>query len=157
METLPATIITSACLGEARNTSAPNRLRSKREAADAIISMAQHAKPNESGQTLLRRPQFTRSSSFASTTGDPLPTPNAGVGVAESCAVISVIVFAIILSFYPLMQGFATFFTKYETEDGLLKVSFFRQNPNTSHLKANHGNHQTKDGSTGNSHHNPIG
>src|SRR5271169_4902546 len=48
--TVPATIIRSACRGDGRNTSAPNRAMSKREVVEAIISMAQHAKPNVSGQ-----------------------------------------------------------------------------------------------------------
>ena len=43
--TVPATIIKSAWRGEGRNTSAPNRARSKREAPAAIISMAQQASP----------------------------------------------------------------------------------------------------------------
>src|SRR5438067_6093086 len=48
--TVPATIIRSDCRGDARNTSAPNRAMSKRDAEAAIISMAQHARPNPIGQ-----------------------------------------------------------------------------------------------------------
>ena len=59
---MPATIIKSACLGVARNTSIPNRLMSKRDIALAIISNAQHASPNDSGHTADFLPQFTRAS-----------------------------------------------------------------------------------------------
>src|SRR5215469_18441159 len=55
----PATIIKSACLGDGRNTSAPNCATSNREAAIDIISIAQQASPNPSGQIELRRAQFT--------------------------------------------------------------------------------------------------
>ena len=53
----------SAWRGDGRNTSAPNRERSNREAALAIISIAQHAKPNVRGHIALRRAQLTSSSS----------------------------------------------------------------------------------------------
>jgi hypothetical protein len=53
---VPATIMTSHCRGEGRNTSAPNRARSKREAPVAIISMAQQARPKVIGQSELARP-----------------------------------------------------------------------------------------------------
>src|SRR4029079_19621667 len=46
----PATIIRSDWRGEPRNTSAPKRAISYREALIAIISMAQHARPNVTGQ-----------------------------------------------------------------------------------------------------------
>ena len=49
--TVPATISRSACRGEARKTSAPNREMSKRDADAAIISIAQHARPNPIGQS----------------------------------------------------------------------------------------------------------
>src|ERR1051325_7458251 len=49
LETRPETIITSACRGEARKTSAPNRARSLRELVTFIISIAQHANPNVAG------------------------------------------------------------------------------------------------------------
>src|SRR6185436_19763596 len=48
--TVPATIIRSDWRGEARNTSAPKRAMSKREAEAAIISIAQHARPKPIGQ-----------------------------------------------------------------------------------------------------------
>src|SRR5260221_8397843 len=56
-------IIRSAWRGEGRNTSAPNRATSNRAAAIDIISIAQHAKPNPSGQIELFRAQFTALSS----------------------------------------------------------------------------------------------
>ncbi len=49
--TVPETIIKSAWRGVGRKTSEPNREMSKREVAEAIISMAQHASPNVSGHT----------------------------------------------------------------------------------------------------------
>src|SRR5579885_1272850 len=48
--TVPATIIRSDCRGEGRNTSAPNRAISNRAVVEAIISIAQHARPKVSGQ-----------------------------------------------------------------------------------------------------------
>src|SRR5215469_1763500 len=56
--TVPATIIKSACRGEGRKTSAPNRAMSKREVEDAIISIAQQASPKVSGQMALFRAQL---------------------------------------------------------------------------------------------------
>ena len=56
--TVPETIITSACRGEPRNTSAPNRAMSNRLDAVQIISIAQHARPKPSGHRLDRRPQL---------------------------------------------------------------------------------------------------
>src|SRR5512135_212663 len=56
--TVPETIITSAWRGEPRNTSAPNRAISNRLDAVQIISIAQQARPNPSGQRLDRRPQL---------------------------------------------------------------------------------------------------
>src|SRR5918912_1509029 len=50
-DTRPATIIRSACRGEARKTSEPKRAMSKREALAAIISMAQQARPKVTGQS----------------------------------------------------------------------------------------------------------
>src|ERR1035438_2386152 len=67
--TVPATIMRSLCRGLGRKTSAPKRAISKREVLAAIISMAQQARPNVSGQmddsraqlntwsTLLARPR----------------------------------------------------------------------------------------------------
>src|SRR5574337_1349072 len=48
--TVPATIITSDWRGDGRNTPAPKRSRSKREAPAAIISIAQQARPKVIGQ-----------------------------------------------------------------------------------------------------------
>src|SRR4051794_28155735 len=60
--TVPATIIRSAWRGEGRKTSAPNRAKSYRAMVVAIISIAQHAKPNCKGQTEFLRPQLYNSS-----------------------------------------------------------------------------------------------
>src|SRR6266581_9195725 len=56
--TVPATIMRSDWRGDGRNTSAPNRAMSNREVVDAIISIAQHASPNVSGQSALFRAQL---------------------------------------------------------------------------------------------------
>src|SRR5579862_2945109 len=56
--TVPATIIRSDCRGLGRKTSAPNRAISKREVEEAIISMAQHARPKVSGQSADLRAQL---------------------------------------------------------------------------------------------------
>src|SRR5260370_22982913 len=56
--TVPATIIRSAWRGDGRNTSAPNLAISNREVVEAIISIAQHASPNVSGQMALLRAQL---------------------------------------------------------------------------------------------------
>src|SRR5438552_308308 len=94
VETRPATIITSAWRGDGLNTSAPNRDTSKRDAAAAIISIAQQARPNVSGQRLLRRAQLTSSASDARTKGWPAG-PKPGVAMLESCAEISIVDLAI--------------------------------------------------------------
>jgi len=47
-QTVPATIITSDCLGEGRGIT-PKRSKSYREAFAAIISIAQQANPNVMG------------------------------------------------------------------------------------------------------------
>src|SRR3954453_24050352 len=57
--TVPATIIRSDWRGDARNTSAPKRAMSKRDAEAAIISMEQHARPNPIGQIDDSRAQFS--------------------------------------------------------------------------------------------------
>src|SRR3989442_4169133 len=49
MVTVPDTIIRSECRGEAHGTM-PKRSTSKRDANVAIISIAQHARPNVTGQ-----------------------------------------------------------------------------------------------------------
>src|SRR5262245_34561298 len=61
--TVPATIIRSAWRGVARNAPAPKRSMSNRLAPAAIISMAQHARPNVIGQILACRAQFIDCSS----------------------------------------------------------------------------------------------
>src|SRR6266478_6927515 len=48
-ETRPETIITSACLGDARKTSEPNRAKSLRPLVAFIISIAQQASPKVAG------------------------------------------------------------------------------------------------------------
>ena len=58
---VPATIITSLCLGLALKT-IPNLSISYLLAAECIISTAQHARPNVMGQREPLRAQFTRSS-----------------------------------------------------------------------------------------------
>src|SRR5213075_2554760 len=67
-ETRPETIITSACRGDARNVSAPNRERSFREETVFIISIAQHARPKVAGHKLDLRAQLTTASSLTVTT-----------------------------------------------------------------------------------------
>src|SRR5262245_63277510 len=59
MLTRPATIMRSACRGEARNTSAPKREMSKRGPTIAIISIAQQARPKPSGQMAFTRDWLT--------------------------------------------------------------------------------------------------
>jgi hypothetical protein len=54
-------IIRSLCRGEPRNTSAPKRAISKREALIDIISMAQQARPKVMGQMEFLRAQLTAS------------------------------------------------------------------------------------------------
>src|ERR1700729_3151642 len=56
--TVPATIIRSAWRGEGRKTSAPKRAMSKRAVVEAIISMAQQARPKVSGQIADLRAQL---------------------------------------------------------------------------------------------------
>src|SRR5208283_522499 len=69
---VPATIITSDWRGEGLKTPAPKRSRSKREAPAAIISIAQHARPNVIGHSELARARFRISSRRANwTTGAP--------------------------------------------------------------------------------------
>ena len=62
-ETRPAIIIKSAWRGDPRNTSAPKRAMSNREALIDIISIAQQASPNVIGQIEFLRAQFTALSS----------------------------------------------------------------------------------------------
>src|SRR6478736_1557586 len=65
----PATIIKSDCRGLPRNTSAPKRAMSYREALIAIISIAQHARPNVTGQIDDRRAHCTIFSTVVISTG----------------------------------------------------------------------------------------
>src|SRR5215469_4298821 len=58
LETRPAMIIKSDCRGEPRNTSAPKRAMSNREALIDIISMAQQARPKDIGQMEFLRAQL---------------------------------------------------------------------------------------------------
>src|SRR3990170_817439 len=74
--TRPAQISTSAWRGEKAMRSMPNRARSKRLAAVAMNSMAQHAVPNAMGQSELARDQLTRKSSrVVSQLGELVITP----------------------------------------------------------------------------------
>src|SRR5215216_1445943 len=57
--TVPAIMIRSLCRGLGRKTPAPKRSMSNRPAPVAIISMAQHAKPNVMGQSADLRAQLT--------------------------------------------------------------------------------------------------
>src|SRR5918997_3234081 len=75
----PATIIRSDWRGEPRNTSAPKRAMSYREQLIAIISIAQHARPNVTGQIDERRAHCTILSTVVVRTGrssivDPPPS-----------------------------------------------------------------------------------
>src|ERR1051325_3914487 len=56
--TVAATIIKSLCRGLGRNTSLPKRAMSKRAVDDAIISMAQQARPKVIGQMADLRAQL---------------------------------------------------------------------------------------------------
>src|SRR6266481_3305852 len=56
-------IIRSDCRGEPRNTSAPKRAISNRDALIDIISMAQHARPKDMGQMEFLRAQLMALSS----------------------------------------------------------------------------------------------
>src|SRR5215467_1536950 len=75
LETRPAMIMRSDCRGDGRNTSAPKRAISKREAPMDIISMAQQAKPNVIGQMEFLRIQLTALSSVVSTTPSGVGLP----------------------------------------------------------------------------------
>src|SRR6202022_2466264 len=62
--TVPATIMTSDCLGENRITSAPNRAKSNRAHAVANISIAQQARPIGIGQREFFRIQLMHASNL---------------------------------------------------------------------------------------------
>src|SRR4051812_9969572 len=68
LQTVPATIITSAWRGEARKMM-PKRSRSLRAAPVAIISMAQQARPKLIGQSDEERAQLNNFSSVVVITG----------------------------------------------------------------------------------------
>src|SRR5580692_3494156 len=68
LETRPAIMMRSDCRGDGRNTSAPKRAMSKRDAPMDIISIAQQAKPNVIGQMEFLRTQLTALSIVVSTT-----------------------------------------------------------------------------------------
>src|SRR5512142_2415561 len=65
----PATIIRSDWRGEPRNTSAPKRAMSYRDALIDIISIAQHARPKVTGQIDERRAHWTIFSTVVVSTG----------------------------------------------------------------------------------------
>src|SRR3569833_846395 len=69
-ETRPAMIFCLFWRGEPRNTSAPKREISKREALIDIISIAQQASPKAIGQMEFFRPQLITLSSVVGTTPD---------------------------------------------------------------------------------------
>src|SRR5207248_3058013 len=77
-ETRPAMIIKSDWRGDGRNTSAPKRAMSKRDAPMAIISMAQQARPKVMDQMEFLRAQLMALSRVVrmSPSGWP-PSPNA--------------------------------------------------------------------------------
>src|SRR5580765_660386 len=84
--TVPETIIKSECRGEAHGTM-PSRSTSKREAKVAIISIAQHARPNVTGQTDDLRAQLKKPSATVVTTKPPgkLWMPSVSASKAEEC------------------------------------------------------------------------
>src|SRR6478752_4308667 len=75
LETRPAMMIRSDWRGDGRNTSAPNRAMSKRDAPIDIISMAQQARPKVSGQMEFFRIQFTAESRVVRTTPSGVGLP----------------------------------------------------------------------------------
>src|SRR6266851_4295584 len=64
---VPDTIIRSDCRGLGRKTPAPKRSMSKRDAPVAIISIAQHARPNVIGQSADLRAQLKTKSTVVET------------------------------------------------------------------------------------------
>src|SRR3989338_36683 len=79
---VPATIITSHCLGDARNTPAPNLSISKRGAPVLIISIAQQARPKVRGQREEALPHFNTLSPVVRTIPPPgnfSISPEAGI------------------------------------------------------------------------------
>src|SRR5208283_270778 len=90
LETRPAIIIRSLWRGEGRNTSAPKRAMSNRDAPIDIISMAQQARPNVIGQMEPLRIQFTAESSVVST------TPS-GVGLPKVRSLTTFLPFSVVM------------------------------------------------------------
>ena len=89
--TVPATIIRSACRGEGRKTSMPNREMSNRDMALAIISKAQQASPKDRGHTADFLPQPISASMevtarFCFRSSDTLMP---GTGIASVCVSFS--------------------------------------------------------------------
>src|SRR5579864_5509779 len=74
-DTRPAMMIRSLWRGDGRNTSAPKRAISNREAPIDIISMAQQANPNVMGHIELLRIQLTAESRVVSTTPSGVGLP----------------------------------------------------------------------------------
>src|SRR5881275_1834708 len=74
-DTRPAMMIRSDCRGDGRNTSAPKRAISKREAPIDIISMAQQARPKVIGQIEFFRIQLTAESRVVRTTPSGVGLP----------------------------------------------------------------------------------
>src|SRR6059058_840649 len=68
--TVPETIIRSECRGDAHGTM-PRRSTSKRDANVAIISMAQQARPNDTGHTDDLRAQLKKPSATVVTAKPP--------------------------------------------------------------------------------------
>src|SRR5437762_947251 len=115
-ERRPATIIKSACRGEGRNTSAPNRATSNRAAAMDIISIAQHARPNPSGQMELRRAQFTALSSVVKI------IPSSSRSLPKSSGLLSVMCLPRVALMEPLHPHF---YTAEPRKQSALKLSWF--------------------------------
>src|SRR3972149_5943963 len=86
MVTVPETIMRSEWRGEAKGTM-PRRSTSKREANVTIISMAQQARPNVTGQTEDLRAQLKKASATVVTMKPPgkLKTPSSGVSRNAGC------------------------------------------------------------------------
>src|SRR6266700_5210793 len=76
LDTRPAMIIRSLWRGDGRNTSAPKRAISKREAPIDIISIAQQARPKDMGQMELLRIQLTAESRVVRTMPSGAASPN---------------------------------------------------------------------------------
>src|SRR6201993_2146616 len=75
LDTRPAMMMRSDCRGDGRNTSAPKRAMSKRDAPIDIISMAQQARPKVRGQMEFLRIQLTAESRVVKTTPSGVGLP----------------------------------------------------------------------------------